>query len=269
MIGGRQWAIKKFLRGYAVTIVTSALLILVLALLIWARLGDLYSVRDISKINPLITSGQNELVAIRDENGISTFVKENNQSAQSKDGSDGSKNDTPDKSDAGNPQSSDGGTSTNTNSGTSTGGGGTTTGGGSNGGTGGNSGGGPSPSPSSSPTPGVFSAGISNVWQTDPLRISLIGTSCKTTHSFYATVGVQNAPGAISYRWKQSNGVTSAAQPLSFSAGDSSKTVAATPWEISGPAGSYSITFELISPVRQQKTVTFQHDCPLIGGGGL
>lgn len=263
MIGGRQWAIKKFLRGYAVTIVTSALLILVLALLIWARLGDLYSVRDISKINPLITSGQNELVAVRDENGISRFVKENGQDAQSKDDSDGSKNDVSDKSDTQNTQSSDGGTNSNPSSGTSTGG---TSGGGSSGGTGGSTGGTSSPSPA----PGVFSASITNVWQTDPISINIVGTSCKSTHNFFATITVQNAPGTVSYRWKQSNGVTSVTQQLSFSAGDSSKTVAATPWEISGPAGSsHSMTFELVSPVRQQQTVNFQHKCPLIGVGGL
>ena len=268
MVGGRQWAIKKFLRGYAVTIVTSALLVLILALLIWARLGDLYSIRDISKINPLITSGQNELVAVRDNNGISSFVKESSKDVKGGSASGESKGNSTDESDAevGAAQSSDGGTSSNVNPGQNAGSSGGSLGG-SSGNTGGTGGGGNTPSP----TPGVFSAAIGNMWQADPISINLVGTSCKSMHDFYATITVQNAPGTVSYRWKQSNGVTGSTQQISFSAGDSSKTVSAPRWDISGSSGSsHSMTFEIVSPRNQQQTINFQHKCSLIvTGGGL
>lgn len=259
MVGSRRWAIKKFLRGYAVTIVTSALLILILALLILARLGDLYSVRYVSKINPLITSGQNELIAAKDkrektasddDQGITGLSKVTKDSQ----GSNSGQSDSPGSSSS-SGQGGSGDSSTGTSSGGNTGNSGGNTGSGTTGGGGGGS----------SPAPQAFTASISYVGQPAPPISVNLGSTCKTSHTFSATITAANAPGTVSYRWKQSNGVTSSTQQVSFLAGETSKTVTANQWDISGPTATYSMTFELLSPAYQQQTVSFQHSCPTIG----
>lgn len=260
MIGGRQWAIKKFLRGYAVTIVTSALLILILALLIWARLGDLYSVRDISKINPLITSGQNELVAARDANGLTKVVKEDDAVSQSGKTSNNTQKNSSDSSNSQNSQtssgasSSDGGDTPVSNTG-GTGGNGTS------GGTGGGTGGSTQPQH-------AFMASINKIGQTETSPTLSVG-SCKVTHTFYAVIDGQYAPGTVTYRWKRSDGVISPQRSVSFVAGETTKTVSADPWDTSGTSGSsvqYTMTFEILSPLARSQSLSFTHSCPLFGG---
>lgn len=266
MIGGRQWAIKKFLRGYAVTIVTSALLILVLALLIWARLGDLYSVRDISKINPLITSGQNELVAQKDGNGLTRLVREDRDSAQS-DGAtskDIQKGDTTQPTDNSSNQtptgtgSTGGGSSTGTGSGGSggSGGGGTTAGGGSGGG--------------ETQPPRAFVITASEISHTTSSPLVNISSKCDVTHTFTATITAQYAPGDVRYKWvKVANGATTqyGEQTLSFGANETVKTTPLVSWVTSGTTntGSYSMSLVITSPAAGSKMVSFKHICLVLG----
>ena len=262
MIGGRQWAIKKFLRGYAVTIVTSTLLILVLAVLILARLGDLYSVRDISKINPLITSGQNELIAARDANGLTKVVKEDDAVSQSGKASNNAQKSSPSNSPDSQPQGSTTGSNENGDTPVSN------TGGTGSGGTGGSAGGNTGGGSGTQPQQHTFVASIEKVGQTEAAPTISVG-SCKLTHNVYAIIDGQYAPGTVMYRWKRSDGVISSQRTVSFTAGETTKTVYADPWDTSGPSNptkQYSMTFEMISPSAKSLSVSFTHVCPFVGG---
>lgn len=260
MRGGKQWAFKKFLRGYAVTIVTSALLLLILALLIGARYAELYSIRDISNINPLITSGQNELVAQKDENGVTRFVKEEDansssdkNTADTKNSSDaGGSGDTPSNSSS---QSAGGGSAGTGSTGGTQGGG--TTGGGN---TGGNTGGGSQSA--------AFTASISSISHQGTTPLTLLANNCKITHYISVTLRGQNAPGEVTYRWKRSDNINTTVQTVQFKANETTKTVSADAWDTTGSSGSYSMTFEMYTPSGASKSVSFEHTCPAIIGVG-
>lgn len=263
MIDSKRWAAKKFIRDNAVAAVTSGLLILVLLLLVASRFIALNSIRDLSKINPLITSGQNELVAV-DDNGAVKIIKDDEQttgqSGKTAGESGGSTTDKP-GTQTGRSSSTDGtgGTgSSNSGGGTgSTGGntGGSSGGGSSSGGSSGGSGGG------TTTPPAVFAASVGQITYTTKLVTSIAGT-CTINYNFQANITAQNAPGTVTYRWNQSNGVTSVTQqPLTFQAGDTSKTTPPYTWTISGGSASYTITLELLTPASQQQSLRFQHTC--------
>lgn len=72
---GRKWVTKKVLHDYSAVIVVSVSLLVILLALILSRYGSLYSIRDIANINPLITTGTSELIAV-DVNGVIKIAKD-------------------------------------------------------------------------------------------------------------------------------------------------------------------------------------------------
>ncbi len=230
----RGRATKKFLHDYSVAIVTTILLIILLAILLLIRFGTLASVKDLSKINPLITSGQNKLVAANDSNEIIKVPMDDDAKTTGQ----------TDK-----PTGSGGASTTKPSTGSGT------TGNGSSG-----SGSGSTNQPPDKP---VFAATIGQMRHFASSGTSLLGV-CTITHQFQADIAAQNAPGTVAYNWKQSNGTTGQTQQAVFQAGDTTKTVSYS-WTISAASGNYSVTIFLTSPTKQQQTLIFQHTCSVVG----
>lgn len=80
----RKRTLKKFIHENAVTLVAAGLLILILGTLLLSRYGDLNSIRDIANINPLITKGNAELIAVN-VNGVIKIIKDDDQVASESD----------------------------------------------------------------------------------------------------------------------------------------------------------------------------------------
>lgn len=70
---------KRFLHNNAATIATVLLFVVILATLLIARYGSLYSIRDIANINPLITTENAELIAVN-VNGVIKIIKDDDDS---------------------------------------------------------------------------------------------------------------------------------------------------------------------------------------------
>jgi hypothetical protein len=221
--------LKKFFHDYMVATIATVLLILLLALMLLSRYSALAGINDLSKINPLITSGKNKLTAQSDTNGVVKISKDDigsNQDATS---------------------NTNGGTITGSQSGQNN----TPSGGASSGVT-----------STPAPSPVVFAASIGQM-----RHFASNGTNglnaCRITHDFQADIIGTNAPGTVTYRWSRSDGTVEQPQQMAFQAGDSLKT-ATYSWAINGASANYSVTIELLSPTKTQKTLEFQHSCSLL-----
>lgn len=238
MVESRRWAIKKFLRGYAVTFTTAIVLILVLALLLFARIGALGSIRDLSRINPLITSEQNQLVAIGDDGEvtiISDDEQENKQGDKSADKSsatdESQTNKTSDK-----PKTSAGGGSTGSAGGSGTGGesGGASPGGGTNNGG----------------TPVQLVANIASLSYSTKSLGQLLGCS------YTAKASIQvNTQGTVYYQWIVGS-ETRAQRSLVFADGEMQR-------EISEPVKVGSVKLVIVSPGSSERTISVASGCLL------
>jgi hypothetical protein len=233
--------IKKALHDYSVAIVISGLWIVVLLLLILARYSALASVSDISKINPLITSGNNTLVAI-DKNGKVTVEKDDGQSS-------GQTNATPEKSQE--PTTNKSGTpnaQSSNNGGNNAGGSGGSTGG--SGGSGADGGG-------TTTTP-VFTANIvktNDKWiditNTKPLCITVLCIGGSYTYTASVTIETSNSSGkSVSYTWSVAPQPTVASSPQSPWTVTTAKKSLSASWTTSSCI-PYTVTFTLTSPVNQ------------------
>lgn len=246
MVESKRWAIKKFVREYAVTFITAIGLIVILIALLLARAIALGSLDDISKFNPLITSEQGQLVSVGDDGRI-TIIGEDEltglkQAARS--ASAGSNTQLDDDS-----YTSPSADSDDRPSGASGGTGGTNTGG-----TNGSS---PNPSPTTSPRPGgntspsprpVLVATLGNVWPESKWQtggISGIGTCVYRAH---ATISV-NVPGTVNYKWT-AVGVLPTVGLVTFQDGDSLQQTISHNLSAPGP-----VTFEITSPGSSSKTI--------------
>lgn len=67
--------VKRLLRDNAVVVVAILLFVVVLLALVGARYGSLYSIRNIANLNPLITTNNDQLVAVN-VNGVIKIIKD-------------------------------------------------------------------------------------------------------------------------------------------------------------------------------------------------
>lgn len=241
MVEDKKEALKKFIRDYLVAIATSAALVILLAALVLARHLALSSVSDVSKINPLITSEQNELVALQ---GTSEVIKIPKDDEIPSDVS----NTGVKKTQSPNPSPSNV-VSETTNSEPSGSGTGNSAGNGNSG---------SNPPVVTQP----FATSIGQMSYTSSSTFVGILSGCKVTYNFQAVIQGHNAPGTVTYRWLRSSGSPGQQQQVSFAQGDTSKTVTYT-WSITGYSGNYSVTLEILTPKSQQKTLTFKQTCSL------
>lgn len=236
--GNKKQALKKFFHDYAAAITATIVLIVILALLVLSRHNALASITDLSKINPLITSEQNELVASRDSNAIVEVSKNDKNKDTEREGK------------------SVGGTSKSPGLGTK---GGATSGGTNNGaGSGGNG--------SNSPdVPQPFSAYIAE----DSIRgsmiskcslIGLLGICIGTythTYTLLATITGNNGPGTVSYSWSAiPDSGSSVSDSGSLQAGNGTTTNSiSTSWSTIS-CTSYSVTLTLTGPAGSQQRMS-------------
>lgn len=251
MVDDKVQAIKRFIRTYSVAVAATVILIIILAILIIARYNALSSIRDLSKLNPLITSEQNELVAGKDSSGVIEVAKVDNTKKDDK--KDIAKNNNTKSSGTG---SSSGGSNGGSSSGGSSGGG--SSGGGSEGGGEGDedNGGSGQQEP--------FFASISETFYYSPGTgiPNIISGKCKLTHAFYAKILGVNSPGVVTYKWQHSKGGQPSSEQMTFQEGDSLKTTPSHEWEINAKAGQYSVIFKLLTPVYEEtQPINFVHKC--------
>lgn len=238
MTDDKKRRLKKFFHDYAVAIVTTALLFVVLILLLISRHTSLISVQDLSKINPLITSEQNTLIAANDTNEIVKIpIDENQAKTQQPANSFGSKPSSPKNNQSQKPSSG-----SSNNSGSSSGG---------------TSGGGSSTPPDSKPISQPFAVGIGSLSiRSTANKSGLILPSCQsTTHTINAELNADNAPGTVTYRWKRSDGFVGNTLTLEFNANENTKYVPFS-WTISknSQTNNDTVTLEVLTPTGKQKT---------------
>lgn len=226
---------KKFVRDYIVAIIATGLLVIIVLLLVIVRYASLASVKDLSKINPLITSDNNQLVA-SDNGEISKLAGSAGQNSQST--TQASTTPTPSSSPSIAPSST-----TNTSDSTS--------------------------EPS---VPQVFAAGIqggtiqgseSTVCNTFMFAGACVGTS-NYTYTLAATIAASNGPGAVSYTWKavptSSNFSTqTSSKTLTVASGTSTNQISMQ-WTLINCA-VYTVSLTITSPANSQKTVTSSLGC--------
>ena len=257
MIEDKKRQIKKFIHDNILVMVATTLFLTVLVVLILSRNMSLASIRDLSSINPLITSSQNELVAVSDSSKIIKVptTDDSNLAEPTK----VSSNTKTQSTTGGNKASSGGsGSSSSGSSGGSSGGSGSSSGGSSGGGGQASS---PSPSPSSSPTPPApFATSIGQMTHLVSGSGSILGLPCKLTHDFEATIATFNSPGTFSYQWRRSDGVTGSVYQVAVLSGETSKKVNYQ-WVLTGSSGNRSVTIKITAPVAQEKTLVFEHNC--------
>jgi hypothetical protein len=228
VVDDRKQALKKFLHDYVVAIITTFLLLVILGLLIIARHYALVSVNDLSKINPLITSEQNELVAANGSHDVIKIAKDDesraNQSSPANNAGRGANQSI-------NPsKGSSGETTTGASDGTGVGSG-----------------------QSSSPTtPQPFSASIGQMTYNSSTSCVLI--ICSTTYTVQAVIQGQNGPGTVNYQWIEDNSTVAQSSSVAFSQNDTSKTVSFQ-WTI---AKGHTVTLQLTSPSTDKKSVSLQ-----------
>lgn len=243
MIENKKEKINQIIHDNALVIGASLLLFIVLCVLIVTRHLSLASIRDLSSINPLITSSQNELVAVSKSNKI---IKVPANDGNSSAGSTDSATSTSKQNATSNSKASTGGNNTSG----ITGGGstGSTSGGGSQSGT---------TTPASTPAP--FTASIVKITPFTSGNGSLIGP-CKLTHNFETDIAASNSPGTIAYNWSRDGGPVLGASSVSVASGSTSKQVSHS-WTLTASSGAHSITFRITSPSAEEKTLIFQHSC--------
>lgn len=232
MVDDKKQALKKFAYDYAIALGTTIALLVILAILILARQLSLASVKDVSKINPLITSEQNELVAVNGSSDVVKIAKDDeSQTVQSGTTKDVVKSTSPAPG-TGSTNGSSGGGST---SGASTGSSGTSS----------------SPSPSPSPVSQSFTAVIGQLTYNSSTSCLLV--ICSTTYTVQAVIQGQNGPGKVNYQWIEDNSVAQSST-VSFAHGDSSKTISYQPSVGKG----HTVTLQLTSPNEDKKSVSLQ-----------
>ena len=239
MVDDKFQIIKRLMRNYSVAVVATAILLFILLALIVARYNALSSIQDLSKLNPLITSEHNELIAAKDSSGVIEVAKVDNTKIN-------------DKKEA--PK-------TTTNKSTETKSGSKSSGGGSSGdgSSGGSSGGGSGDGGSGQQEP--FTANIFNVRYYSPG----IGTKkkCELTHAFDAKISGVNSPGTVTYRWQHSMGDQDPEEHINFQEGDSLKTTPMHSWKIKSETGSYWVKFIILAPDYKEQSYEFVHQCLL------
>ncbi len=247
MVDDKVQAIKRFIRTYAVAVVATVILIIILAILIIARYNALSSIRDLSKLNPLITSEQNELVAGKDLSGVIEVAKVDNTK-------DNDKKDITDNSGTKSTSTTTGGGSSSggSSSGSSSGGGGSSESGG--GGGSGGEGGGDNQQES-------FSASIhGSITLIKSKTKSILGLGARCEYEFTANILGHNSPGTVTYRWEQSNGLSSQGE-VSFDDSDSQKTIVHE-WEGNIPRDSTPwVKLKLLTPNQEERGREFNEGC--------
>lgn len=237
---------KQFIHDYSIAIGASITLIVVLFVLLIAKYFAIASIQDLSKINPLITSGQNELIASEESGGVQLIAKNDSANDDSKEnpGKTGNSSGTDSNSGSG------GGTG---GSGSSGGTGGDDSGGGGSGGTGG----------SGEPTqPQPFSANIFGKLSVVASGSGALLGVCKRTYLFTGDLVGQNPPGTVTYLWTRTDS-SGQSEQVSFGPNQTEKSVTHT-WVINGASRQYSIKLALLSPNTDEETLTFNHSCGIL-----
>jgi hypothetical protein len=257
--------LKKLFHNYSLVVIVALIFATIIVVLLGSRYFALASIRDLSQINPLITSTENRLVTT---DATGKIVK---APADSLDG---------DTDSAGSSQSSD--TSKKSSSGGSGGSssgssGGTTTGGGTTQGanntpntnTGttnqGNTTTSDSPGSSgASSAPPPFTFGFGSITYNSE-KLSGSSRICTIRHKITFNITGQNGSGNnVSYQFKETNGLSDDTKPggtVTFNSGDTSKPAPHT-WTIQGVDDYiYSVTLQITSPSSASKTYSFKHDC--------
>lgn len=249
MGGNRKQAIKKYLKDYAMAIVGTFLLVVALLTLVTFRYTSLASISDISKINPLITSEQNELVASRDSTGVLTISQKDKKGTDDSD----KKDDTSTDSQKDDTKSSSGSSSGGSSSGSS--GGGSSGDSGNGGDDGGSSGGGTPPPP---PPPFSVTIGDDVIQNTTPTK------NCRATYEFTFTILGENAPGDVHYRWKRDDGDWTNIESKHFLQGETNQQVVHGNWSLGrGKVGGHTIRLQTLTPNQHTKVYNFNHSCQL------
>ncbi|MDB5183340.1 MAG: hypothetical protein JWO07_21 [Candidatus Saccharibacteria bacterium] len=252
MVEDKKQALKKFFRNYTLVVLVIVGLIITLLLLVWFRFLALVSIGDLSKINPLITSGQNRLVL---KDGTSEIVKIPIDGTAANKGS----------SDSNTPaDTSTGGASSENQSNSAT----TTTGG-----TVQTSNGGastpvvtvsPSVSPSSSPSPvpttAAFTANIGSNVTYETSNKSSYANGCTITYKFTFTATAQNAPGVAKAQWRWPGSTWGNEFNVSFSVGQTSVPVTIQQY-VSANTSDQVVSLRLNSPNAVEKDYGFKHQC--------
>lgn len=257
-------SVKRFLHNNAVTLSAILLLLVILGGFLIARHESLYSIRNIANINPLITSGSAELVAVN-VNGVVKIIKNEDGPSVDSDGTspDEPKNSTPNK----------------------------TVNGSSNGGSGSSSGNSPgssvrpapssspsvlpspsfSPSPSQTSSPSPFTATVASlgpaaqrVYDVDRGRFGLFVVDCKNDHRIPAKVQITGGSGSAKVQWRL-NGTLVDDSTLGFVSSGNVKTVEAVITTSGGAARTYSLTIDVINGDNSSKmtsrSMNIGHSC--------
>jgi hypothetical protein len=251
MVEDKKQALKKFIRNYTLVVLVVLALIVMLLLLIWFRFLALVSIGDLSKINPLITSGQNRLVL---KDGTSEIVKIPIDDTGANKGSSASSTPADASGDGGVPAKQG-------SSGNATSGGTSQSGGGGSGTVVTVS---PSASPSSSPSPvptiAAFTANISpNVTYETSNKTSYFG-GCTITYKFTFTITAQNAPGVAKAQWRWPGSTWGSEFNVSFSAGQTSVPISIQQY-VSASTSDQVVSLRLNSPNAVEKDYGFKHQC--------
>ncbi len=242
--------IKRLAKEYSIAMSATGLLVLILCILLLTRYSDVSSLRDLTKLNPLITSEQNELVASQDNTGVIEVQKV----VESKNGDD-------DKVASSGGTNADGNKTNNGGNKTSGGGAGGAPSAGNGGGNNPDEGGGGDQEPASSP-PFAAGIGFTNYTQSSPIPRGLLGIGgCYRDYTFFADIDVENPPGSVTYRWVRDTGPPQESKQINFGANDDSKTVSHS-WTIGSSSNDGRwVRIEILSPQEKQKPINFDHSC--------
>lgn len=226
----KKRAIKKFFHDYAVAIYATVFLVIILIIMMLARYGALISIQDLSKINPLITTTENELIAADNSKEMIKAPK------------------------SGKSQKTDSEHTSNTKNSSSTG-----AGKGSSTPVAGGNGEDDTTRADSPP----FTATLHEVTPSIEGNTSILG-NCTVKYKFTADISAQNPPGTIVYQWYRSDGTTTDSQSMTFSKNDTS--LAPTyEWSISADSGNkYWVVFKMTSPSTQEERADVTQSCSIL-----
>lgn len=250
--------LKKLFHNYSLVVIVALIFATIIVVLLGSRYFALASIRDLSQINPLITSTENRLVTT---DATGKIVKAPVDSLDADGEGSGQSSATSKKSSSGSSGSSSGssgGTATgggttqganntaNTNTGTTNQGNTTTSGG------------------SSTSTP-AFSFSIGSVTYSPGLILGGNSNACKREYNFVFNITAQNASGnTISYEFKEVDGIKVTSipgEPITFNSGETSKSIPHK-WTIESPSSrGYALTLSISSPESTSKTYTFNTSC--------
>jgi hypothetical protein len=225
--------LKRFFREYIVAVCGTVFFVLVLVSILVSRYYALTGLGNLAKINPLITTDNNQLVA-RDKAYGAVAGQGTSESTPT--------TDTTQKSSPSNTGSS--AQTTTPPSGQSS-----------------------QPAPSSStppsqPTP-QFTISIGTMTQTAGAptgKLQGLNPICTITHQFTADVNGTNGPGTMTYTWVQSDGTVSPVQKLTFAAGASIEQ-ATYQWKITSTSADYWVKLSATAPNATEKILNFRHQC--------